>query len=498
MRRNRELAVLNAVAATAAKSLDLESILHSCIISVVDSMSYDGGIIYLLDSGCKYLVPGASRGFPNDLRKLLQKVEVGSGYAGTVAKTGKPLFIEQEVRPPRTPLQIQGTGVAKAIRGTHEDSNQVPLGDIDKAWWSSLGFIPIISKDRLLGVMEVTTSKPHEFTEAEKSLLGSVGKTIGVAIDNARLFKDVASAKAEWETTFDAMTNGVSIHNCNFTIVRANKALAKLLGISAKELVGKQCYEVFHGRLKPIADCPHKKAVLTGKNATLIREEPSLGKILSISADPIFDTEGNVVGTVHDVRDITEQEQLRDQLNQTEKLTALGEMAGGVAHDFNNFLTVILGNAQLMLSQSDLNSEDREALKTIERAAGDAAETVRRIQEFTRVRTTRRFTAVNVNEVITNAIEVARPRWKDEANARGAKIELSVKLADVPLVSANESELGEVIINLLLNAADALPEGGSITVKSRVQGDWVEVLVADNGRGMVEDVRRRVFEPFIP
>ncbi|MHB8176790.1 MAG: hybrid sensor histidine kinase/response regulator, partial [Thermoleophilia bacterium] len=195
-------------------------------------------------------------------------------------------------------------------------------------------------------------------------------------------------------------------------------------------------------------------------------------------------------------RDITEQEQLRDQVNQADKLSALGEMAGGVAHDFNNFLTVILGNAQLLLGDSKLDSEDRELLKTIERVAGDAAETVRRVQEFTRVRTSRSFELVDVNQVIRNAIEVARPRWKDEADARGVAIGLELDIADVPWVRASESELGEVIVNLLVNAADATDKNGHISIASHVENDHVVVSVSDEGCGMSEEQLRRVFEPF--
>ncbi len=480
LRRNRELAVLNAIATTTAASLDLDSTLKSAVKSVLDSMNYDAGIIFLNSPDGKQLTPRATLGIPDDMLESAGRIRVGDGYAGVVAATSTPLFAHDQ----------------------SGDQNRMP-GFPEKAWFASYGVVPVIAKDEMLGVMLVGTSKKHEFDESERQLLLSVSRSIGVAIDNARLFDGVMRGKNEWESTFDAMTNGVSIHSRDYTIVRANRSLARLLGTTTDNLIGKKCYEVFHNLNDPIAGCPQKKAFEEGISHSIIVEEPYLGRTLNVSSDPIFDKDGNITGSVHDVRDITEQEHLREQLTQSEKIRALGEMAGGVAHDFNNFLTVILGNTQLLLAQLDASGDDheedfRKELESVQRAARDAADTVRRIQEFTRVRTTRSFTPVQLNHVIKNAIDVARPRWRDEADARSVTIELKTELADIPPVNANEAELGEVMVNLVLNAADALPSGGLITLSTDIEpgNQWVRASVADNGEGMEEDIRKRIFEPF--
>ncbi|MHB8160565.1 MAG: PAS domain S-box protein [Thermoleophilia bacterium] len=478
LRRNRELAVLNAVATSAASSFDLGQTLRNSLGSITDSMNYDGGIVFLVDAGSQLLSPAASTfEISEEMMAYLGSVKVGQGYSGKIAELESPIFIDD-------------------YRGSPyylpETPELIPI--------ESLGGVPLISKDKVLGVLIVFTATPHEFSDSEQMLLSAVGNSLGVAIESAQLFEDVARGRSEWESTFDAMTNGISIHDCDFTIVRANRALARILGTTAEQLVGRKCYEVFHDRDEPLPVCPQAQALKDGVSHTLVVEEAKVGAILSISADPIFDQDGNVVGAVHDVRDITDQERLREQLTQSEKIRALGEMAGGVAHDFNNFLTVILGNTQLMLAQmeGDGDQQLRELLESVQRAAADAAETVRRIQEFTRVRTTRSFTTVDLNRVVLNAIEVARPRWRDEADARGVKIVIETGLSGIPLVNANESELSEVLINLVINAADALPEGGTITVSTDVEpeGEWVRAAVADNGKGMDEEVSKRIFEPF--
>jgi len=478
LRRNRELAVLNAVAVATSSSLDIRQALKNSLDAINDSMNYDGGTIFLVKKGSQLLSPAASiYAIPEEMMVYLQSIEMGQGHTGKIAELGEPIFIDDY------------------------KSSEYYLPELPDLFpIASLGGVPLIFKDRVLGVLIVSTATPHEFTENEQVLLAAVGNSIGVAIENANLFEDVARGKNEWEATFDAMTNGVSIHDPDFNIIRANSALAKMLGMTIDQIVGRKCYEVFHDSDKPLEVCPQVLAFKDGCSHMLVAEEKKLQAVLNISSDPIFDQDGNITGAVHDVRDITEQERLRGQLAQSEKIRALGEMAGGVAHDFNNFLTVISGNTQLLLSQmtGGGDQEFREPLESVQRAAADAAETVRRIQEFTRVRTARSFTIVDIKSVLLNAIDIARPRWRDEAEARGAKIEIEARLARTPPMNANESELAEVFINLIINAADALPDGGKITVTTDTEpdGDWVLVAVADNGNGMDEEVKKRVFEPF--
>jgi signal transduction histidine kinase/DNA-binding response OmpR family regulator len=178
-----------------------------------------------------------------------------------------------------------------------------------------------------------------------------------------------------------------------------------------------------------------------------------------------------------------------------ERLKALGEMAAGVAHDFNNTLQAILARVQLLQDQTDDEAVVRW-LKVVEQAALDGAETVRRIQEFARVRTDKAFTNLNLGEIVKDAVMVTQARWKDEAEARGVRIELETELTPTPLVQGNASELREVLTNMILNAVDALPQGGRIRLSTWCEKDQVVISVEDNGTGMPEEVKKRVFDPF--
>lgn len=186
----------------------------------------------------------------------------------------------------------------------------------------------------------------------------------------------------------------------------------------------------------------------------------------------------------------------QDQLVRTEKLRAMGEMASGVAHDFNNVLSSILGRAQLLLERVD-DSTMRQWLLVIERAASDGARTVRRLQEFTRVRRDQPAEPVDLNRVVQETLEATEPSWRQDALRRGAAIAVETALApSLPRVSGDAAELREALTNLVLNAVDAMPTGGRLRVETRATAAGVELDVADTGAGIPESIRERIFDPF--
>ncbi|RKY71218.1 MAG: hypothetical protein DRP97_02425 [Candidatus Latescibacterota bacterium] len=190
-------------------------------------------------------------------------------------------------------------------------------------------------------------------------------------------------------------------------------------------------------------------------------------------------------------------ESTQEKLIQTERLRALGEMATGIAHDFNNILGGILGWVQLVRRAKE-EDEIRKGLDIIERSALDGAETVRRIQQFTRTREDKSPGWVDVNGVIRDTCEVTRPKWKDQAQRTGATIRLTMDLNEVRPVRGSAPELREVLTNLILNAVDAMPAGGSLSIRTEMEPKKNEVLisVSDTGIGMSRKIQRRVFDPF--
>jgi CheY-like chemotaxis protein len=185
----------------------------------------------------------------------------------------------------------------------------------------------------------------------------------------------------------------------------------------------------------------------------------------------------------------------QDQLIQSAKLNALGEMAGGVAHDFNNVLTAILGRTQLLLRWVR-DAELRESLRVIERTALDGAHTVRRIQEFTRLRHDQGVESVDLNQVLRDVVELTRTAWESPGEAHGAAVTTELELRAVRRVRGRAAELREVFTNLVLNALDAMPGGGVIRLSSHDIGESVVVRVSDSGIGMDAATQARIFDPF--
>jgi len=193
--------------------------------------------------------------------------------------------------------------------------------------------------------------------------------------------------------------------------------------------------------------------------------------------------------------DTTEKKELQDHLLQHEKLRALGELASGVAHDFNNILGIILGRSQI-LQQRAQDDEVLRGLRTIERAAFDGGETVRRIQDFARSRTEQDFHDIDLAALIEEVVEITRTRWRDQAELRNVRIDVALEMAPVANIRGNGSELREVYTNLIFNAVDAMPMGGTITIGAGMEDGDVVVRVRDTGHGMDESVRARIFDPF--
>ena len=186
---------------------------------------------------------------------------------------------------------------------------------------------------------------------------------------------------------------------------------------------------------------------------------------------------------------------------QKERLRALGEMSSGVAHDFNNQLTVILGYSELLLLNQARMLNNRvmstQYLQTINTAARDSALIASRLRDFHRPREANDiFLPVDLQKLVKEAALITQPKWKSQAQAAGHSIAVRLELDAVPAVPGNNAELREAFANLILNAADAMPSGGTITLRTRRLPDVVLVEVGDTGEGMNEEVRGRCPEPF--
>jgi signal transduction histidine kinase len=183
------------------------------------------------------------------------------------------------------------------------------------------------------------------------------------------------------------------------------------------------------------------------------------------------------------------------QLVRGETLRAMGQLSSGMAHHLNNLFAVILGRVELLMGKVQEQSV-RRSLEIIQRTAQDGAEVVRRVQRFSRVQPVSDAVAVDLNQLVHEVVELTRPRWQDEAQLRGSRIEVAVETGTVGAAAGEPAPLREVLMNMLLNAADSITQAGKVTLRTWTRDDRVYCSVSDTGSGMPVEVRRRALEPF--
>ena len=323
--------------------------------------------------------------------------------------------------------------------------------------------------------------------------------------------KELKEAKEFLEYVIKSSRDGILITDELGNILSVNGAIEEISGYGKEELVGEHA-SIF----SPVDDemvemIMEKTAEMYEKGFSFYESDLKTkdGSIIAVecSNSLIQDDKGRSFGAVAMVRDITDRKKIEDKLLQSEKLKSLGELAGGVAHDFNNVLAAILGRVQLlkMHFQAPPGVEEKRKskldllknLEIIERASLDGAETVRRVQEFSRKRVDDKdFTQIEINELIENALEYTRVRWKDEAEVKGTTVTIKKELSSLPPTLGSASELREVFTNLIHNGIDAIPQGGTISIKTVVEESTIVVKIEDNGSGIPAEIRNRIFDPF--
>lgn len=197
--------------------------------------------------------------------------------------------------------------------------------------------------------------------------------------------------------------------------------------------------------------------------------------------------------------ELEELKRTRNEIIQRERLHALGQMASGIVHDFNNSLTPILGASDFLLANPQMLSRQTETLRLLESikiAANDAKSMVSRLREFYRPQKHAEAHLIDVNVLIEQSIMLTRPRWREQAGAMNIAVHVRKDLGQDCHVRIDACQLREVLANLIINAVDSLDRSGTITIRSRSKGGYVTIQVRDTGRGMTREVREHCFEPF--
>lgn len=313
-------------------------------------------------------------------------------------------------------------------------------------------------------------------------------------IELEKLVEIISRSKMMWEATFDVISDPVMIINKKFEITRANKALAKACGMGIKDVIQKKCYEVFAGYSSPCPKCPVGKMPSSEQShAVELDVFPKSKRQYGVNAYSMPTIKNQADQIVLHYRDVTDEKQLQTKLRHSEKMAAVGTLAGGVAHEINNPLAGILAFVQLVMRELDTAHPVQGDLKEIEDAALRCKKIVRDLLDFSRLNLEEQMGVVSLNELISKSMSIIK------INTKTSDIRLKQEYAeDLPAIKGDFNKLQQVLLNLISNSVHAMKHGGELTVSTFADADGKKVFmqVKDTGTGIPPEDLERIFDPY--
>jgi len=502
VRKNQELSRLFFINSVVRSTLDLDKLLKMVltVVTMGDGLGFNRAILFLVDESLNMLkgIMGVGPGSPEEakdiwlsmegksLGAIIEDIESGPGHLDSYLdrlsqnlnisldtdcilsrciKEKRPFNVQNaKAEPLVTPYLIQMVGA------------------------EAFGIVPLVSRDKVIGLIWVDnlfTGKPIK--DEDLQFLMGFSSHIAYAIVNARLFENVSLARAELKNIFESISDMVYFTDNEFTIKRINQAVVKRIGKPEEEIVGQKCYKIFHGMDQPWEDCPHAKSINLKKPFVGEIEDPYLGAAFVISNSPITDSSGNIVGTVHLSRDVTELKTLRERVAHSERMAALGELAARVAHEIRNPLISIGGFARRL--EKKLSNDTAEYAKIIVNEVTRLENILKEILGFVKSSRVNKV-SVNINEFVSNIIDFFAPTINEKQNT------IVKELSETPLISSIDPDrIKEALLNIIANASQAT-DHGTITVKTRREDNEAVIELSDTGCGIKPEDLKNIFNPF--
>jgi PAS domain S-box-containing protein len=381
-----------------------------------------------------------------------------------------------------------------------EDFQMVELGAVSYA-----GTPLIDTHGKPIGILAILDDKPFTQGDLAEFLMSVFAIQAAAELFSMRVEKELRISRDEWESSFNAIEDIVTILDKDMRILRANSAAAAYLGVGVEYLVGKYCYEVFQQKASACDNCPEVMTLRDGQHHTgIVRHEHS-GRIFLVSTSAIHDEFGDLKNIVHVARDITVQKELEEELYQARKMEAIGTLAGGIAHDFNNILTSVLGYAELLRDDIIKGRATTDKVDKVIKGALRARDLVRQILTFSR-RTMQKPLPLKPHLIISESLKLLR-------SSLPATIEIRQNIdKEGRMIVADPTKLQQVLMNLCTNALQAMEnQKGVLTVylrdmelsrhdllsdKNLKPGAYVELSVSDTGCGIEDTNLKRIFEPY--
>jgi len=371
-------------------------------------------------------------------------------------------------------------------------------------FWRESGihyFVPCVSKEGTIAVMALGRKASAEpLSSEDMALLSAVAAQAATALENGRLYRQLRTKADELErmrqfseNILESLNDGMAVLDRNGCVVRWNRQMEELYGIRHETAVGQQLAALFDAQIVRMirdsaTDAPEGAAYYRIPIVTRHRTPRRL--LVNLGATPLRDAAGDAVGTIVIVEDISTRVQLEEQLQISEKMASIGLLAAGVAHEVNTPLTGISSFTQMLLQQAPADDPSTKVLEKIERQTFRAAKIVNGLLNLARPAQVDSGPC-DINAVINDVLSLLEHQF------RTGSIQVRKELAvSSPIVQGIEHKLQQVFLNLFLNARDAMPKGGWLTIVTREDRDGAFVEIADTGSGIPPEQLSRIYDPF--
>ena len=463
------------VAQVALSSLQPERLFPRLLETICHVQGYAYGFLWRIIEADQIAVTLACFGEgTSPFRGFRQELSDPASFAAQTIRTGQPAFCNRVQESPFALHPISCTLRPEAVL-----------------------VLPLLHRTgRVIGLLGFADAEnPERFTERDLTQGAILANQVAQALENSDLFSQVQQLQDQYRVVTESLNDAVYTVDTEGRITFGNAALERLTGYRVEELIGRPSLE-FYAAGGVVAITERRRLVLRGEpvpshlETEILRKDGRWVPVELSAANLIL--EGQMVGRVTVARDITERKYLEEQLRQAQKLEAVGELAAGVAHEMGNALAIIDGAVQYLLTSCSEDHPSHEFLEVIHRNVAQADRIMRTLLSFARPRHPAPA-PVDIAQLLEGTCQMLKGEL--------AKQHISIVphfAPDVPWVMADPEQLQQVFLNLLLNAIQAMPEGGSIiwTTSVDAKAKEVQISVADTGRGIPPEHLNRIFDPF--
>jgi two-component system, cell cycle sensor histidine kinase and response regulator CckA len=475
--------------ASHASLAPLHEVLNKVVLFATGLVKSDSCFIYVRE-GDELVLRASKNPNPEIVDRL--KMKVGEGITGWVAEQRRPVAVGLNAwQDPRFKL----------------------FNSLPEDHFESFLSVPIVTRGRVVGVINLQNRNPHQYSRHEITFISTIGAFVGAEIEMVRLEIENAQDVTERKKAEDRFYKAFNANPEPITIatiseeryVDVNESFLRATGFRRDEVIGRTSRELKirsrpddQARLMEALDNQGRVRDLETTFHTKSGEERT-----GLDSAEIIDVEGQIC-VLAIMKDITERKRLELQLRQAHKMEAIGQLAGGIAHDFNNLLGVIIGYSELLLDQFAADTTPRRQMEQIRKAADRAASLIRQLLAFSRQQ------VVETKTIKLNAVVAEMAKMLPQLI--GEHIELRTALDPLTgLIKVDQSQIEQIIMNLAINARDAMPNGGKLIMETSSiyvdqefcnrhapmnAGNYVMLVVSDTGMGMDAQTQARIFEPF--